>query len=69
MDLMTGFIVYGVLWWLVFLIAMAAQRTSNNPKSHFLRRIAVTTAASGALWCMIALILFFDLVGFKEGGV
>jgi|GEM_PF-2247825 len=69
MELVTGIVVYGVLWWLVFLIAMAVQRANDQVNHSLLKRLAITTAASGALWCVIAVSLFFDLIGLKQGGV
>ena len=64
MTIMTGTIVFTVLWWLVFLMVMAKR---DNVERSLAKRLFLTFLVAAARWGRVEAIIVFELVRVKEG--
>jgi len=64
MTIVTGIIVFTVLWWLVFVMVMAKR---DGVERSLSKRFLITTIIAAILWGAVEAIIVFDLVSLKEG--
>lgn len=80
MNIATGLMVYGILWWVVFFMALPignrtaeeegaalepGQAESAPVKPRLWLKAAITTVVTGLLWAVFFLIVQYDLLGFR----
>jgi len=80
MSIATGLMVYGIIWWLVFFLALPiGNRTpeeigeavqpglaeSAPVKPRLWLKAALTTFLAGLLWAVFYIVVTYDLLGFR----
>jgi predicted secreted protein len=78
----TGFVVYTILWWVLFFMALpwgnrtAAEvgeevvpghATSAPVKPRLWLKVAIVTIVAAVLWGVVDLVILSDLVSFRVG--
>ncbi len=81
MSIATGLMVYGIIWWLVFFIALPiGNRTAEEVgadvepghaesapvKPRLWLKAGITTVAAGLLWGIFQFVVENDLLGFRD---
>lgn len=77
MDLVSGIVVYVLLWWWVLFMVLPfgvrrddAEQAGNDPgapkRPMLLRKILATTVISAVLWLAIDQVIRSDLISFRD---
>lgn len=77
MDLVSGFVVYVMLWWWVLFMVLPfgvrreevveEGNDAGAPQRPMIgRKLLATTAIAALLWCVVEAIILSDLISFRE---